>query len=70
MAQATGKDEQPAEEFIEHGQPAPGEAVDHETMVSLASAYVPGSAEEKKLLRKLDFRIIVSRTDFLNHKTC
>jgi hypothetical protein len=27
--------------------------------VSLAQSYVPGCPEEKRLLRKLDFRIIV-----------
>jgi hypothetical protein len=35
------------------------ESIDHATGVSLAAAYVPGCDAEKKLLRKLDFRIIV-----------
>jgi hypothetical protein len=38
--------------------------VDYATMVSLAAEYVPGSDAEKKLLRKLDFRIIVGRQVF------
>lgn len=36
------------------------ESIDHTTAISLAASYVPGSPEEKRLLRKLDFRIIVS----------
>jgi hypothetical protein len=36
------------------------ESVDHTTAIALAASYVPGSPEEKRLLRKLDFRIIVS----------
>jgi hypothetical protein len=35
------------------------ETVDHAVAVSLAQSYVPGCPEEKRLLRKLDFRIIV-----------
>lgn len=35
------------------------ESLDHATGVSLAAAYVPGCDAEKKLLRKLDFHIIV-----------
>lgn len=50
----------PTSDFAESGPPAPGEAIDHETMVQLAAEYVPGSEAEKKLLRKLDFRIIAS----------
>lgn len=38
------------------------ESIDRTTAISLASSYVPGSPEEKKLLRKLDFRIIVSES--------
>jgi hypothetical protein len=34
------------------------ETVDH-VAVTLAASYVPGSEAEKKLLRKLDFRVIV-----------
>ncbi|KAK9312368.1 hypothetical protein V1524DRAFT_410831 [Lipomyces starkeyi] len=34
------------------------ENIDHVTAVSLAAAYVPGSPAEKKLLRKLDFRVV------------
>lgn len=46
------------QDWIEH---APAQDVDntHATIVALASQYVPGSEEEKRLLRKLDFRIIV-----------
>lgn len=45
-------DEKSAQEWQEN--------IDYTTAVSLAASYVPGSPEEKKLLRKLDFRIIVS----------
>jgi hypothetical protein len=41
--------------------------VDYATMVSLAAEYVPGSDAEKKLLRKLDLRIIVRPPLFLTH---
>ncbi|KAK9357753.1 major facilitator superfamily domain-containing protein [Lipomyces starkeyi] len=34
------------------------ENIDHVMAVSLAAAYVPGSPAEKKLLRKLDFRVV------------
>ena len=34
--------------------------LDQSTILALASQYVPGSQEEKRLLRKLDMRIIVS----------
>ncbi|CAI7602804.1 unnamed protein product [Penicillium manginii] len=34
------------------------ESIDHTTAIALAASYVPGSPEEKRLLRKLDFRII------------
>lgn len=40
------------------------ETVNHVTAASLAAAYVPGCPEEKKLLRKLDFRVIVSLSSF------
>jgi hypothetical protein len=35
------------------------ENADHALAVTLAASYTPGCPEEKKLLRKLDFRIIV-----------
>lgn len=68
MSNATGRDDKPGEEFVEHGKPVSGEIVDHATMVSLASTYVPGSEAEKKLLRKLDFRIIVSGITFVDYQ--
>jgi hypothetical protein len=46
------------QDWIEHA-PAEGADNTHATIVALASQYVPGSEEEKHLLRKLDFRIIV-----------
>lgn len=38
------------------------ETVDHAVAVSLARSYVPGCPEEERLLRKLDFRIIVRQS--------
>ena len=46
---AHGLDEKASAEWTE----------DHTGVVALAAQYVPGSDAEKKLLRKIDFRIIV-----------
>lgn len=43
------------------------ETVNRVTAASLAAAYVPGCPEEKKLLRKLDSRIIVSLSSWYSH---
>ena len=40
--------------------------VDYAVAVSVAQSYVPGCPEEKRLLRKLDFRIIVRQS--LDHE--
>jgi hypothetical protein len=42
------------------GEGPPSTELEHSTTVALATQYVPGSPEEKKLLRKLDLRVIVS----------
>lgn len=44
------------------------ESVDHATAISLAASYVPGSPEEKRLLWKLDLRIIVRSKIFIARK--
>lgn len=58
--QSTSFDDKPVDEQLEVSI-APSESeVEHANVLALASHYVPGSNEEKRLLRKLDFRIIVS----------
>lgn len=43
------------------------ENADHALAVTLAASYTPGCPEEKKLLRKLDFRIIVRGLEIFHY---
>jgi MFS family permease len=59
---ARPKDDKPSQEWHESESPEMVE-LDQSTILALASQYVPGSREEKALLRKIDMRLIVSAVD-------
>jgi hypothetical protein len=53
-------DDKASQEWQERETLPPMAELDRTTLLALASQYVPGSREEKRLLRKLDLRVIVS----------
>lgn len=57
------KDDKASQEWHERETLPAMVELDQSTILALASQYVPGSREERALLRKLDMRVIVSTVD-------